>query len=396
MPLLDEFWRYSQSDWPAPILCIPASTTKTDEFSQMVRIGIVREGKRHRYIECPCCKDHSDEPQASELPDGTTHFLLACPNCGGVEVTADDMRVWCIHFSELPGMMSALLDMRKSQTIVPNALWKMGRYGKSGDIWFGRWLHWPEAKDWLSKMPKTAQTILLYLGLPPDFNLLADIPQGNVIDAADIFTVNAAGLHVDMGPVDAALQRSAHAPIASSAYAFRQEGDYWRLVFDGKSAMAKHTKGMLYIHYLLEIAPRQESTLQLRRVADPDFQSQLLGDDGEILDERALYDFENRLSDIKEELQEAMSNNDLGRQSKLLEEQLAIENERDAGSGLSGRRRRANDDLERNRKAVCNAISSAIKNIAAVHPKLGGYLKTHISSGDHCSYRQEPGMVWST
>jgi hypothetical protein len=324
------------------------------------------------------------------------HFMLSCPNCGGVEVSADELRNWRIHFSALPGMLAARLGMREPRQVVPDALWKMGRYGEFGDIWMARWLRYPKAKDWLAQMPRTPETILLYLGPPPDFSLLADLPQGNIIDASELISVDDTGLHVNRRPVDAALRRSALATTSSNACAFRQEGDSWRLVFDGKTATAKHTKGMLYIRYLLEIAPRQVPTVQLRQVADPEFQPHLLGSAGEDLDNTFLKQLHERLGEIDAELDEANDQQDFGRQSDLVEEQERLNERLHSSVGLRGRIRKADDDLERNRKSVGNAISTSIRNIAEVHPELGRHLKAHISKGDQCAYRPKPGMAWAT
>jgi hypothetical protein len=396
MPPFDQFWKYAQSDWPAPILSIRNGVTKTDAFAQLIRIGLVQEGQRQQTIQCPLCWEPCGEPLASSLPDGTMHFMLACPNCGGVEVTADELRNWRIHFSALPGMLAAHLGMREPQQIVQNTLWKLGRYNNFGDIWMARWLRYPEAKDWLAQVPRTPETILLYLGPPPDFTQLTGMPQSNIIDVSEILDIDDNGLRVDIGPVDAALRRSENAPVTSSAFAFRKKGDYWRLVFGGKTAMVKHTIGMLYIHYLLEIAPKQVSTIQLRQVANPEFQPHLLGSAGEELDNTTLKQLHKRLGDIDAELDEAKDHQNFGRQSDLVEEQESLKEQLHSSVGLRGRIRKADDDLERNRKTVSNAISTAIKKITAIHSELGQHLKTHISSGDHCAYRPEPGMAWST
>jgi hypothetical protein len=191
--LLDGLWRYAQSDWPAPILSLPAGVNKSAEFAQLVKIGLVREGQRQRTIQCPFCWEPCDEPLASPLPDGTMHFMLSCSNCGGVEVTADELRNWRIHFSALPGILAASLGIREPQQVTPDALWKLGRYGDIGDVWMARWLRYPEAKDWLAQVPRTPETILLYLGPPPDFSLLDGMPQGNVIDVFEIISIDDAG-----------------------------------------------------------------------------------------------------------------------------------------------------------------------------------------------------------
>jgi len=286
--------------------------------------------------------------------------------------------------------------MREPQAIVRDTLWKMGRYGEFGDIWVARWLQYPEAKDWNPKIPKTPQTILLHLGPPPDFNMFADMPPGNVIDASEIISVDDAGLHVDMRLVDAALRQGSIAPLAADARVFRKNGDHWQLGFEGKTIAHRHLKGMLYIHHLLEIAPELIPALQLRRVAEPDFHPVLLGSAGEILDEPTLRKIHGRLAEIDGEIDEAKSHNDFGKLSDLADEQASLREQLRAAVGIGGRKRKIGDDLERNRKTVSKAITDAIKNISATHKELGKHLRTHISCGDHCSYRLEPGKSWST
>ena len=392
--LLDQFWQYSQSDNPSPILDVSVNSTKSIEFEQLAKLKLVRS-TTERHIVCPGCFQHSEDVETVNLPEGLKKFFVFCPQAGTEESTPDDMRQWRIHFSELPAMMSALLGMREPQTVFPDALWKMGRYGNAGDIWFGRWLHWPEAKDWLSRMPKTTQTILLYIGQPPDLNLLTDIPQSNVIDAADIFTVDAAGLHVDMSLVDAAL-RCAVGSVGSSAYEFRRIGDQWQLSFAGHAIPHRDLRGMTYIHYLIERAPKLVPALELRRAAEPDYQPTILGSAGEVLDEQALRKYHQRLAELHLEDDDAQYVNDFGRMQAIQEEQAALEDALNSGVGLGGRKRKASDDLERNRKAVSKAITTAIQIITDAHPDLGHHLRTHITCGDHCFYRQEPGIIWST
>ncbi len=320
--------------------------------------------------------------------------MLSCPNCGGVEVSSDELRTWRIHFSALPDMLATALGMREARQIVADALWKLGHYDK-GEIWMGRWLWYPKARDWLKQMPKTPQTILLYLGPPPDLNLLADLPPENILDASELISVDDARLHVDMRRIDNALQRSANAPLSPNACVFRQEGDSWRLVFAGKAIWTKHVKGMFYIRRLLEIAPEEESILQLRRVADPDFQPEIIGSANKVIDERTLKEIHQRLAAIESEQDAAREMNDFGTQQNLAEEREALNERLRVDLGLGGRIRKTGD-LKSNQTAVSNAITTAIKNIAKVHPELGSHLNIHISKGSLCSYHPEPGIVWST
>jgi hypothetical protein len=151
--------------------------------------------------------------------------------------------------------------------------------------------------------------------------MLKDIPPNNVIDVSEIIFIDDAGFHVDMRPADAALSRSDTANFSSSACMFKEEGDYWRLAFESTTVMVRHVKGMLYIHYLLETAPKSIPSVQLRRVADPDFQPELLGSSGELLDDHALKEIHERLKELPAEIDQAKSDNDFGRQTDLVDEQ---------------------------------------------------------------------------
>jgi hypothetical protein len=394
--LLDGFWKYSLSDSSAPILDVPKNITKSVEFTRLVQLKLV-QSTMERHIVCPGCFQHSEDVEAVAMPDGSKKFYVFCPQAGTEEVTPDEMRQWHIHFSDLPGIMAAKLGMRDPQPIVRDTLWKLGGYGDSGDIWFGRWLNWrPEADEWLRFMPRTPQTILLYIGQPPDLCLFDGMPQTNIIDVSRIVTVGDDGLQVDMRLVDAALRRGTAEYLAANACVFRKNGDHWNLAFAGKSITHRHLKGMLYIQYLLEIAPNQVPIIQLRRVSDPGFQPKILGDAGEVLDEQALKQFHERLALIDTELDEAKDQQDFGRQSDLVDEQEFLKEQLRAAIGSGGRKRKAGDDRERNRKAVCNAIDNAIKSITAEHRAMGEHLDVHISRGTHCFYRLESGMVWST
>src|SRR6202051_290389 len=109
---------------------------------------------------------------------------------------------------------------------------------------------------------------------------------------------------------------------------FRKEGEFWTVGFGGKAFRLKHTKGLGYLAHLLRhpaaevhvldlaggiAGERDEETGQSARGLprrDEDLEKAgihitSLGDAGEILDEQAKVAYRRRLSELREELEEA-------------------------------------------------------------------------------------------
>src|SRR5215210_1098222 len=79
---------------------------------------------------------------------------------------------------------------------------------------------------------------------------------------------------------------------------FRREGDYWLLVFDGRTVRVRDLKGMRYLAQLLAHPGREVHVLDL--VAAETGQPTALGDAGEMLDEQAKSAYRRRLVEIED------------------------------------------------------------------------------------------------
>ena len=109
---------------------------------------------------------------------------------------------------------------------------------------------------------------------------------------------------------------------------FRKEGEYWTVGYGGKSLRLKDTKGLGYLAHLLRHPATEFHVLDLaggiasQREEDEPGQAQSLprgdqdlekagihigslGDAGEMLDDQAKSAYRRRLSDLREELEEA-------------------------------------------------------------------------------------------
>ena len=96
-----------------------------------------------------------------------------------------------------------------------------------------------------------------------------------------------------------------------------------------------------------------------------------LGDAGEMLDEQAKAAYRRRLSDLREELQEAKELGKVERAEQAEDEIEALTRELSRAVGLGGRNRRAASASERARQSVTKALTAVMDRIAQSDAALG-------------------------
>jgi len=109
-----------------------------------------------------------------------------------------------------------------------------------------------------------------------------------------------------------------------------------------------------------------------------------------LLDAKAREAYKQRLRELRDELEEAHSFNDLGRVDKAQQELDFISAELTRRLGLGGRARNASSSAERARVNVVKGIKAALVKIAEHSPLLEHYLATTITTGVFCSYTPHP------
>ncbi len=197
---------------------------------------------------------------------------------------------------------------------------------------------------------------------------------------------------------------SAKAESDTSAGVFHLEGEYWTVGCGGSLLRLKDTKGLRYIAHLLRHPGREFHALDLAtsdtspaaaagRGVNANEIAQLglrvSGDPerGEpLLDAQAKATYKQRLTHLREQLDEATSFNDRERAAALRREIEFLSRELARALGLQGRDRTASSAGERARLNVTRAIRSVIKRIAARNPILGHYLESTIKTGTFCVY----------
>src|SRR5271163_4914648 len=196
---------------------------------------------------------------------------------------------------------------------------------------------------------------------------------------------------------------------------FRKEGEYWTVGCDGKSLRLKDTKGLGYLAHLLRhpavefhvldlaggIAGGQRDDEETGQSAqglprgDEDLEKagihvSSLGDAGEMLDEQAKAAYRRRLSDLREEMEEAKERGNVERAEQAEQEIDALTRELSRAVGLGGRNRRAISASERARQSITKTIKAVLERIVQSDPELGDILSRCIRTGTFCCYQPDP------
>jgi len=192
---------------------------------------------------------------------------------------------------------------------------------------------------------------------------------------------------------------------------FALTGEYWTFSLDGTTVSIKDAKGLRYLQRLLQYPGKDFHVFELLNDGaetsrdrgaepsardDPNVTVRGLGDAGELLDSQAVRAYKQKLSDLREELEDARELGQAERGDEIQSEIHSIASEIRRGLGLGGRHRRAGSATERARLNVGRAISSSKAKIAELHPGLGDYLRRCVSTGTFCVYSPDPHqpMTW--
>lgn len=167
-----------------------------------------------------------------------------------------------------------------------------------------------------------------------------------------------------------------------TGFAIQPEGELWRVSFNGVSSLLRATKGVEMLALLTAKPDTDLHVLDLSG-ARPDV---VHGDAGPTLDTKARTEYESRLRDLGEELEEAEEFGDTGRVDVAQGEIDFITRELSRAFGLGGRSRRTGDAAERARVNVRRRLKDAIARIAEQNPDAGRYLENTIKTGAYCRY----------
>ena len=115
-----------------------------------------------------------------------------------------------------------------------------------------------------------------------------------------------------------------------------------------------------------------------------------LGDAGEMLDDQAKATYRRRLSELREELEEAKELGRAERAEQMEQEIDALTRELSRAVGLGGRSRRAASASERARQTITKTIKAVVERIVQSDAALGDIFSRCIKTGTFCSYQPDP------
>jgi hypothetical protein len=173
-----------------------------------------------------------------------------------------------------------------------------------------------------------------------------------------------------------------------------RDGHIWRVEWRGETSTVPDSKGMRDLAVLLAFPGRDVHVLDLIEAGGGPAAATAEANAGPALDRQARHAYQQRLTELEDELREAHQRCDMGRAAALREEQDFLAAELAAALGLGGRDRLTGDRVERARKAVAMRIGTALRAIAEVHPSLGRHLRASVATGRFCVYRPEEPVTW--
>ncbi len=188
-------------------------------------------------------------------------------------------------------------------------------------------------------------------------------------------------------------QLEGHEPAPASTRALRlpqrsitlaPDGEVWCLRQGNETFRLANTKGVQLLARLMDEPSREFHVLDLVRGGNggaPDG-----GDAGGLLDDNAKLQYQQRIAELRENLDEATQWNDHARRSALELELESLTRELSRAFGLGGRVRKGSSAAERARVNVQRRLKDALKRVRAVAPGLAKELERSVRTGTYCVY----------
>jgi AAA ATPase domain len=167
----------------------------------------------------------------------------------------------------------------------------------------------------------------------------------------------------------------------------RRSRSGWECGYAEAKFRVAHMVGLQHLARLLVNAGAEVHVLQL---AAPGADRALAPQSRQaLLDPQAKAAYRGRIAELREDLDEAESNNDFERADRLRAELDMIIEELRGAVGLGGRDRSAANETERARVAVRKAITAALDRLAEHDTAFAQHLRIHIRTGIYCRYEPD-------
>jgi hypothetical protein len=163
----------------------------------------------------------------------------------------------------------------------------------------------------------------------------------------------------------------------------------WNFSFDGYTVQTPEVKGYYDLQKMLT-QPRHLFHCS-------ELMGSILDDSGEkLIDEKARQQYQKKIIELQNDLEEAEQYSDFARMEKLQEEYDRLIDHLSGSLNLKGRTRKTGGAVEKARAAVTWRIRNAIARIEQHHPMLGAHLSNAVKTGTLCSYKPDREIQWIT
>jgi hypothetical protein len=182
-----------------------------DLVDTLSNAGLLVHARTVQHAVCTECPDgHVEKVVRLEHPDAM-RFFIPCPEHGRVEVTKDDLVEVAPNYDAFAEWLAGKVGAKeKPETVIPGALWRLGRVGlagKSRDAWCLRAYQWDPSR-FVDKMPKTTGSVIFIFGNPVGV-VLPQFPADHVIRLEDVVGLECEVLRLDLAQIEARLTDAA-------------------------------------------------------------------------------------------------------------------------------------------------------------------------------------------
>ncbi|MBV8957203.1 MAG: hypothetical protein JO087_00425 [Actinobacteria bacterium] len=201
------------------------------------------------------------------------------------------------------------------------------------------------------------------------------------------------------GPAEAVTEGPAGCRVASLA----RDGSWWTAACGDTKVRLKHTKGLQYLAELVghpgverHVVDLVDQVEKLAPDGPRDLRRKVGGDLGPALDRSARDEYRRRVSDLRDEIEDALAAEDDERAAALQGELFVLLQELSRAFGLGGRDRATGTVAEKARLNVTRAVRAAITKVAEALPEAGAVLDRRVRTGVFCAYEPHPDdpVLW--
>lgn len=180
------------------------------------------------------------------------------------------------------------------------------------------------------------------------------------------------------------------------AYAMYKDGNNYRIQFRDESQTFTASKGLAYIHTLLQSPDTPIHVNELKAAVDKVDVHLLANESQDMLDKQALSSIDQRIAELYDDMEMAQETQNEMQLATLHEQLDQLIQEKEKATGLGGRSRK-NTKGDGVRISVGRAIKRALSSITTSMPKCGEHMRNHIigQSGFSPQYRSEVKTNWN-